>query len=404
MEEAGVRLMVTSAALRAAQAATAPGLAPETRLKTLMECHGLLLGARGPVAPLSFGAFRRALRQDLAALLPAGIDPLDMRGLTVIDTEGRVSEDVFDLDLEQRMLLHALSKLGKRAGTVTEAELQSEIDQEIAFTLLRRQGDQAIYENGRSDLIRHPAGAVADLCELRLPPLIVDMYQDIPYASIYEGWWYPCPVCAWPMRLSLRPNAAGALIGRAVCWHAPHAHMGAAYLFQPGSGPGAPHLVPERGFEGLAPRDAVLHPDLSTVPQALPAAHHKAVARGIWRYTTVPGIPELALYDALVERGLVVHLWPVLDTYDLLVEVGSRGRKKELLKVDVKDYTSAATLGELVHAQAGDAGGAEWLVVPDYRSGQVPLLSGVCGKYGVKVATATDFAVMACERSGVGWA
>jgi hypothetical protein len=61
------------------------------------------------------------------------------------------------------------------------------------------------------------------------------------------------------------------------------------------------------------------------------------------------------------------------------------------------------TLASLVHAQEGDRGGAEWLVVPDYRAGQVPLLSGVCAKYDMQVATASEFGEMVCEKAGVSW-
>ena len=98
-----------------------------------------------------------------------------------------------------------------------------------------------------------------------------------------------------------------------------------------------------------------------------------------------------------------MSLWPGLDAYDLLVEAGPKRGRKVPFKVDVKDYTSAATLANLVHAQEGDRGGAEWLVVPDYRAGQVPLLSGVCAKYGMRVATASEFGEMACAKAEVSW-
>jgi hypothetical protein len=76
------------------------------------------------------------------------------------------------------MLLHTMRKLDKTAGSLSDRELQSEIDQETAFTLLHKQGDQKVYEAGRNDLIRRPAGPTGDLSELRLPPLVVDFYQD----------------------------------------------------------------------------------------------------------------------------------------------------------------------------------------------------------------------------------
>jgi REase associating with pPIWI_RE len=397
-----IRYLVTRAALHAAKAITTSGLEPQRRLTTLMECHGVVLAARGPSSPLSFGDFRRAIKGDLALLLPSGVDPLDLGGLLVVDQDGQVTEDAFDLDLEQRMLLHTLRKLDKAAGAVSSRDLQSEIEQETAYMLLGRQGDQVAYEEGRTNLIRYPSGPVSELSELKLPPLVVDFYEDIPYSSVYRGWWFPCPICRWPMRLALRKNA-GVVVGSARCRHAPHAEMGAAYLFRPPTEASAPELLPEPSPARPTGRESVLYPDIETLPEALPAAGHKALARGIWRYTTVPGLPELALRDRLVERGLTVHLWPGLDAYDLLVEAGPKRAKKKLFKVDIKDYTSAATLAKLVHAQEGDKGGADWLVVPDHRAGQVPLLSGVCAKYGMTVATASEFGELVCRQSGVSW-
>ncbi|MET8037757.1 hypothetical protein [Streptomyces sp. NPDC005345] len=402
LDEIRVRYLVTRAALRAAKAMTSPGLKPEQRLATLMECHGTMLAARGPSSPLPFAEFRKALRGELAGLLPDGVNALDLGGLLVVDRDGQVTEDAFDLDLEQRILLHTLRKLDKDAGAISDRELQSEIEQETAYALLRKQGTQNAYEAGRSDLIRHPAGPVDQLRKLKLPMGVVDFYEEIPYGSVHHGWWFPCPVCHWPMRLTLRKNA-GTIVGSARCWHAPHADMGAAYLFRPTSDEKAPELLPEPSPARPSGREAVLYPDTKTLPEALPAEGHKALARGIWRYTTVPGLPELALYDQLKERGLKVDLWPGLDAYDLLVEVAPKRRKKLSFKVDVKDYTSVTTLAKLIHAQEGDKGGAKWLVVPDYRARQVPLLSGVCERYGMRAVTASEFGELACKEAGVSW-
>jgi hypothetical protein len=367
-----------------------------------MECHGTMLAARGPSVPLSFADFRRALIGDLAALVPEGINPLDLAGTHVVDRDGQITEDAFDLDFEQQMLLHTLRKLDTASGILDDRELQAEIDQETAYTLLRRQGDQSVYESGRADLIRHPAGPVDSLCELRLPPVVVDFYRDIPYDSNYRGWWFPCPICTWPMRTTVR-REAGAHLGAAHCWHTPHQNMGANYLFDLPADGEAPTLLPEPALPRPGGREAVLYPDITRVPRALPTTGHKALTRGIWRYTAIPGLPELALFSALSQRGLKPQLWPGLDAYDLQVEVKPRRGTKQSFKVDVKDYTSATTLASLIHAQEGDRGGADWLVVPDYRAGQVPLLSGVCVKYAMKVATVSEFGEMVCNTAGVSW-
>lgn len=403
LDDVRVRYLVTRSALRAAKALTAPEAKPEKRLEILMECHGAMQAARGPGSPLSFGDFRRALTGDLAVLLPDGVSPLDLEGTWVVDQDGQVSEDVFDLDFEQQMLLRILHKLDRTATVVSDREFQSELDQETAFTLLRKQGEQAVYEAGRRDLIRRPAGPVQELVELRLPPLVADFYRDIPYDSAYRGWWFACPICCWPMRITVRNNA-GTTVGAARCWHMPHADMGASYLFPLPDDAGAPRLLPEPAPPRPSGREAVLYPDLGDVPTALPTEGHKALTRGIWRYTTIPGLPELALYDQLATRGLKVKLWPGLDAFDLLVEAGPKRGRKTSFKVDIKDYTSARTLADLIHAQEGDRGGADWLVLPDHHGRHVPLLSGVCAKYDMQVATASEFGEMVCEKAGVRWA
>jgi hypothetical protein len=162
LEDARVRYLVTRAALRAAKAMTTPDLKPEQRLETLMECHGTMLAARGPLSPLPFGEFRRALRGDLAALVPEGVSALDLNGILVVDQDGQITEDAFDLDLEQQMLLHTLRKLDKTAGSVSDRELQSEIDQETAFTRPQREAPTG------EELLRFAAGLPPEEAEALL--------------------------------------------------------------------------------------------------------------------------------------------------------------------------------------------------------------------------------------------
>jgi hypothetical protein len=403
VDEPWVKSLVARSVLRAANAMTAPGVTPSARLATLMECHGSLMAARGPGSELSFADFRHQVRGDPSQLLPEGIPGWDVDELRAVDADGHVTEDAFDIDAEQRLVLRILQKNSRGAGLISARDLDDEVAQETAFAQLYKAGSQKIYESGRTDLIRCPAGPVSELSELRLPPLVADLYEDIPYASMYRGWWFACLVCRWPMRVALR-REAGQQIGVVACWHGPHQEMGAVYRFRPVEGIVPPELLPEPPPPPPCDREAVLWPGLEAVPEAKPVEGHKALVRGVWRYTCVPGLAELALRDRLVERGLKVELWPALDAYDLRVHVGrKRARKKEQLRVDVKDYTSGTALAQLIHAQEGDSGGADWLVVPDHRATQVPLLSGVSEKYGLKVTTASEFGEMVCERSGVAW-
>ncbi|MGW1411021.1 restriction endonuclease-related protein [Streptomyces sp. NPDC002403] len=403
VDELWVKSLVARSVLRAANAMTAPDKSPSNRLGVLMECHGELLTARGPGSYLSFADFRRQVCGDPSQLLPEGVPGWDVDELCVVDTDGHVTEDAFDIAAEQRLVLRILQKGGRGAGLLSGQDVDDEVAQETAFAQLCKAGNQKVYESGRTDLIRYPAGPVSELSELRLPPLVADLYKDIPYASRYRGWWFACPVCRWPMRIALR-REAGQPVGVVDCWHEPHQEMGATYRFRPVEGIVPPELLPGPPPPPPDDREAVLWPDLEYVPEAKPIEGHKALVRGVWRYTCIPGLPELALRDRLVDRGLKVDLWPALDAYDLCVHVGrKRTRKKEQLRVDVKDYTSGTALAQLIHAQEGDSGGAEWLVVPDHRATQVHLLSGVGKRYGLNVATASEFGAMVCERSGVAW-
>lgn len=404
VDEIWVKSLVSRSVLRAADAMTAPAVEPTARLKVLMECHGALMAAHGPGSALSFADFRARLRGDPSRLLPDGVSRWDIDDLRTVDDDGHLTESAFDIDAEQHMVLRIIGKYGRTGGLLDGPDLDDEIAQETAFAQLVKTGDQLRYEQGRGDLIRCPAGPVDVLNELRLPPLVADLYRDIPYASVYRGWWFACPVCRWPMRVALRSEARRQ-IGVVSCWHAPHTEMGASYRFQPVEGIAPPELLPDPAPPKPEGPEAVLFPDVAEIPAAQPVEGHKALVRGVWRYTAVPGLAELALRDRLMERGVKVELWPALDAYDLRVHVGrKRSRKKEQWRVDVKDYTSEMTLGAQLHAQGGDRGGADWLVVPDHRAAQVPLLSGVAERYGMRVAAASEFGRLVCTASGEVWA
>jgi hypothetical protein len=181
--------------------------------------------------------------------------------------------------------------------------------------------------------------------------------------------------------------------------------MGAAYHFKVPERGTPPSLMPAAS---APPRPhgnaAVLFVDAcKQVPQPVLAEGHKALTRGVWRWTTIPGRVEIDLYRALEARGLRPTLWPDLDAYDLHVDVGT-GSRKSAFRIDLKDYTSAVLLAQKVQADGGDPGGAGWLVVPDYRSPSVPLLTTVCKEFGLRVATAGDMGAMICERAGAAWA
>jgi hypothetical protein len=399
-----LRHQVLTAAAMAARALADTDQRPESRLEALLDAHGRILAARGPTSPMTFSRFRDLLTGDLARLLPDGVSAGEMAGVRLITPDGMYDDDQYDLEQEQRLVLRTLAKVVRRGRSASGDGLEAEMDQERVYEALMKRQDQAAYVEGRRALIQFPAGPDGKLRKLRLPSSVADFYRPIPHAATYDGWWFACPVCGWPMRITIARSG----VGRAAtvrCFHGPHAAQGAAYHFKiPGKGT-PPSLVPAASPPPLPPGNAsVLFADVrGCVPEPVPVDGHKALTRGVWRWTTIPGLVEVALFGALEERGLKPVLWPDLDAYDLHVEAGS-SPGRAVFRIDMKDYSSPLLLASKVQADGGDAGGAEWLVVPDYRASSVPLLRAVCREYGLQVATVGEIGALICREGGTPWA
>ncbi|WP_237557730.1 MULTISPECIES: hypothetical protein [Streptomyces] len=403
LSDAAVRHMVMAAAAMAAKALTDTEQSAEGRLGTLMDAYGRVQAARGPAAPLSFGRFRALLRGDLARLLPAAVPAEEMDGVRLIDPDGDFDEDFFDLEIEQRVLMRALAKTTHGGRPASTRTLEAEMDQDRVFTALRKRMDQDAYVHGRSSLIRMPAGSDAQLRRLNLPSSVAEFYRPVCFDAMWDRWWFACPVCHWPMKVTVHGSRAGTRTGGVRCFHRPHATWGAAYSFKLPDAGRPPVLRPQSRPAAPSGAQAVLFPDLTgQVPEPVPVEGHKALTRGVWRWTTVPGLVEIALFDALRERGLSVALWPELDAYDLLVTAG-QGASRAEFRLDVKDYTSALLLAKKIQADGGDRGGAEWLVVPDYRESSLELVGSVAGEFALKAATASGIGELICKKAGAAW-
>jgi restriction endonuclease in pPIWI_RE module len=396
--------MVMAAAAMAANALTDTDQEPEGRVRTLMDGHGRILAARGPGNPLPFGVFRELLRGDLARLLPDGVPAEEMDGVQLITADGQFDDDLFDLEQEQRDVLRALAKTTRDGQSTSTALMEDEMDQDRVYSALKKRMSQDDYTHGRSSLIRTPAGSDAVLRRLNLPSSVAEFYRPISFAATYDRWWYPCPACRWPMKITVRGAGRRTRTGNARCFHRPHVAQGADYGFKLPELGRPPSLMPAPPPARPSGTATVLHPDTTGhVPEPFPVEGHKALTRGVWRWTTVPGLVEIALFDALTQRGLAPVLWPDLDAYDLYIAVGEGAARTEF-RIDIKDYTSSILLAKKVQADGGDVGGADWLAVPDYRASSVPMLSGVCKQFDLKVATAGDLGALVCQAAGAAWA
>ncbi|MFD4320818.1 hypothetical protein [Streptomyces sp. NPDC058548] len=400
--------MVMAAAAMSAKALTDTEQTPEGRLRTLMEGHGQILAACGPGHPLPFSTFRTLLSGDLAHLLPSGMPAEELEGIRLITEDGLFETDLFDFEQEQRVVLRALRATTRDGRSTSSTLLQAEMDQDTVFSAMKKRGmqNQQHYVNDRSALIRHPAGQETILSRLNLPSNIRQFYKPISFESAYEQWWFACPICRWPMKVTIHGSRDTAS-GKVRCFHRLHADkQGASYTFKIPELGKPPVLIPGDRAPRQTGTAAVLDPNGDgplPVPQPTPLANHVALTRGVWRWTTVPGLVEIALYDALVKRGITVALWPDVDAYDLLAEGRTPQGTRFEFRIDVKDYTSPILLAKKIQADDGDAGGAQWIVVPDHREASVPLLTGVCAEFGLNVATAGDIGQMVCKKAGTQW-
>jgi hypothetical protein len=84
----------------------------------------------------------------------------------------------------------------------------------------------------------------------------------------------------------------------------------------------------------------------------------------VWRFITVPGVPELQLERRLLAIPDVhIDMWPDRDRIDLAVRTLAGN-----WEVDVKDHADPVTIVE-------NAPAARDIVVPDHRRSQVQVLA-----------------------------
>ncbi|CCB76548.1 MULTISPECIES: restriction endonuclease-related protein [Streptomycetaceae] len=396
-------------------ALTREDLSGPGRLERLMEAQGALMAAAGPGHRVRFTDLLERLTGaeagSMTGLMPEWADPGSLDGLRFLDVDGVAPGDAFDFRLEAERVIRAAKKVGRFAGRVTFTALDDEHSQESVFSAIKG----PYYERHRTNLIEHPvvleketATAVSDrpaLADLELPTRAIDFYRPVPQHARYRGWWFPCPACRWPMKVSLA-RADGREQGRAWCLYPWHEQTGATYLFQPSEAePPVLHPVFEchvpQGRQGELWTGCV-----PEVPQAQPVEGHKALVRSVWRSTCVPGLPELRLHRVLNHHlkgtGWRAELWVDGDRIDLHVANDNGPRRKTAFPADFKDYTFVNHLVDKLDMDAGDKGDAKWLVVPDHRDEQVQTLDPVCRRYGMRAITASGFVdeVLASVREG----
>lgn len=317
---------VTVAALRAAYAWSARSSQADAMLE-IARMVGIVMEAfgpgRGPTDPVALATLLRAPLRVLLA--PLGADEAIARTV-LLDDAGGLTDAAYDLVSEYVI---QLPDTEASAWLPTWTRMRADSIQRQAFQALTSRHSQADYVTGRRFLIEHPAARSADelrelisLTGLPASAVYADLARDQTHRdSVGAGWWWPCPVCRWPMRIA----------GHSVrCRYQPH-----DTLFEIRR-PGRVVPVPELTVVG--------EKDVETIPEALDAAGALCVDPGVWRHIVVPGCTEIRIYERLrmlkARDGsrAAVELWPDTDAFDLRVIAGA------VFTADVKEYRSAARL------------------------------------------------------------
>lgn len=255
----------------------------------------------------------------------------------------------------------ACHDLAAEGGHDPEAEVvQARVNDARHAFAMRKKGEDE-YRRFRRFLVSNGHAAEFDIVRALMGSALSfdDLYEEIPGQCILETsrkpTFLPCPRCTWPML-----RRAELLQCEAIACQL----QGARYLIEKGE-------LSRLGSMGL--------------PIAVEAAGRFRLRRGPWRYTLYPGLAELELYSQLEGlKGVRCELWPGHDRYDLNVHAGGR-----TIHVDVKDWCSPRALAERLSGREPDQ--EIWIVIPDARTRQVPVLEELCRGMRWRFSTIAKF-------------
>jgi hypothetical protein len=339
------RGILATAALRASVAWTRRDTEPRA-WGEVARMAGVVMHVNGPGRGLTTPAeLVAALHQPLSLLLD---DPEStaLDELVLVGPEGELSDDAMEIVCDYTQALFDGEDPASQWLPSWAWQRAEQIQRQL-FQDLIQAGDATVYTASRRFLVEHPAGDVRALIDARraMNARQVANYIEIPRERLHrfslgeDGLcWWPCPVCRWPMKVN------GQRVG---CTYRPHAAQ--FLLADIADALGRPQLV------------QVSVPAL-VVPVAHGARSAQCVEPAVWRFVTVPGVPELDLERRLLipDLGLKVKMYPLKDMFDALVAAPD-GRS---WSVDVKDHADAMGIVD-------DPPRAEYVAVPSYRRAQV---------------------------------
>lgn len=359
---------VISAALRAGVAWTRR--LEEPRAWHEISCmHGVILGhlplGTGPETPAGLIAnLTHPLRSWIPLDWPAL--PAEMGDLVILEDghdqqSAQLTEEAFEVGCSYLEVLFDSVTGGLDGGRDWLPTWSWQTAEQTEHAVYRQlaNGSQSQYVAGRLMLVEVPTGTEDSILEeyARRGGARMQVYRPLPAErSCVRGgavWWWPCPVCAYPMRLT------GELLR---CDFLPHQRK-ARVLLRPGRRPGDP-------------------PEVVNGPPGLAACRGEGVLCldwPVWRHLTVPGLTEVELMRWLERKGLEVERWGEMDSWDVGVTLPD-GR----CLVDVKDVANEQSIIDRPPR-------AKTIVVPSYRSEQVKPLRAALEPEGYAVHTVASF-------------
>ncbi|WP_236703118.1 hypothetical protein [Lentzea aerocolonigenes] len=346
-----------------------PAVPRARQARVLMSCLGVLSAVHPVGKAPTMAGFREGLKGHLRHLLPNDLDVSGIAELKLLDQDGSFSDEAEDLCGEFLVPAAALEEHWPWQRVAAEQE------ERRLFEMLRRL-PQGEYARLRAELVERPTG---DLRVLRRTwdSLLSRFYEPIaqwPGRQV-RGWFFPCPLCRWPMRVL----GTGPVV--TVRCEA-HVRRGVSYACRPTARENEPPLLRPTG-------------KAATRVDAQPATSESfAVSRVAWRYMTLPGLLECELRDHALGLRADVVMWPHRDLYDLAIKLG----ENEWL-VDVKTWASPRALGEALRA-CPPAASKLVVVIPDHQRKDLHLVRQLVDGCGYRVLTAQQLKKELADAAG----
>lgn len=331
---------INTTALRAAKAWNVRASEPRA-WREIARMHGVLLSflppGDGPATPIEMiENLHRPMREWVS--LPWDSLPEELGAFAILGKDDDLTSEAVEYGSDYTEALFENHEAD--TGWIPQWAVQTfEKVERSVYTVLVSAGQEE-YVATRQMLIEVPVGTrtvIRDEINAR-GALRTEAYVPLPpdqqYTHSGTSWYVACPDCYWPM------HVRGALLE---CRYPQH--LG-TFEIQPKAGAAGEPLV--RGPVNVMAESAA----------DVVCLHH-----AVWRYITIPGVTEVALMRWLAKQpDVVVEKWPHKDRWDITARVGDRS-----FQIDLKDVKYPGQIGTRPPR-------VRFVVVPDYRSWQIPQL------------------------------